>query len=75
MRFGSFASPCCRHMLLQLFALALLPAQASDPNPNGMFRQDGRLVEENEAGKLIETPQQPYTRMLMDSTPRFTGAG
>ena len=35
--------------------------------------KDGRLVEENEAGKLIETPQQPYTRMLMDSTPRFTG--
>lgn len=35
--------------------------------------KDGRLVEENEAGALIETPQQPYTRMLMDSTPRFTG--
>ena len=35
--------------------------------------KDGRLVEENEAGALIETPRQPYTRMLMDSTPRFTG--
>jgi len=37
--------------------------------------KDGKLVEENEAGALIETPQQPYTRMLMDSTPRFTGGG
>ena len=35
--------------------------------------KDGRLVEENEAGKLIESPQQPYTRMLMESTPRFAG--
>ena len=35
--------------------------------------KDGRLVEENEAGNLIETPQHPYTRMLMDSTPRFAG--
>ena len=35
--------------------------------------KDGRLVEENEAGKLIEAPQQPYTRMLMESTPRFAG--
>ena len=35
--------------------------------------KDGKLVEENEADALIETPQQPYTRMLMDSTPRFTG--
>ena len=35
--------------------------------------KNGRLVEENEAGALSETPQQPYTRMLMDSTPRFTG--
>ena len=37
--------------------------------------KDGKLVEENEAGALIEPPQQPYTRMLMDSTPRFTGGG
>ena len=37
--------------------------------------KDGKLVEENEAGALIETPQQSYTRMLMDSTPRFTGGG
>jgi len=37
--------------------------------------KDGKLVEENEAGALIETPQQPYTRMLMDSSPRFTGGG
>ena len=37
--------------------------------------KDGKLVEENEADALIETPQQPYTRMLMDSTPRFTGGG
>ena len=35
--------------------------------------KEGRLVEENEAGELIESPQQPYTRMLMDSTPRFAG--
>ena len=35
--------------------------------------KDGRLVEENEAGKLIESPQQPHTRMLMESTPRFAG--
>ncbi len=35
--------------------------------------KDGRLVEENEAGKLIESPQQQYTRMLMESTPRFAG--
>ena len=35
--------------------------------------KDGRLVEENEASKLIESPQQPYTRMLMESTPRFAG--
>ena len=35
--------------------------------------KDGRLVEENEAGKLIESPQQLYTRMLMESTPRFAG--
>ena len=35
--------------------------------------KDGRLVEENEAGKLIESPQQSYTRMLMESTPRFAG--
>lgn len=37
--------------------------------------KNGKLVEENAAGALIETPQQPYTRMLMDSTPRFTGGG
>jgi len=35
--------------------------------------KDGRLVEENEAGALIETPQEPYTRMLMGSTARFAG--
>ena len=35
--------------------------------------KDGRLVEENEAGKLIKSPQQPYTRMLMESTPRVAG--
>ena len=35
--------------------------------------KDGRLVEENAAGDLIESPQDPYTRMLMDSTPRFAG--
>ena len=35
--------------------------------------KDGRLVEENEAGKLIESPREPYTRMLMESTPRFAG--
>ena len=35
--------------------------------------KDGRLVEENEAGKLIKSPRQPYTRMLMESTPRFAG--
>jgi len=37
--------------------------------------KDGKLVEENEAGVLIETPQQPYTRMLINSTPRFAGGG
>ena len=35
--------------------------------------KDGQLVEENEAGKLIGAPQQPFTRMLMESTPRFAG--
>ena len=35
--------------------------------------KDGRLVEENEAGRLIDAPQDPYTRMLMESTPRFAG--
>ena len=35
--------------------------------------KDGRLVEENAAGELIESPQDPYTRMLMHSTPRFVG--
>ena len=35
--------------------------------------KEGRLVEENAAGTLIDTPQHPYTRMLMDSTPRFVG--
>ena len=38
----------------------------------GVLR-DGRLVEENAAGDLIESPQDPYTRMLMESTPRFAG--
>jgi peptide/nickel transport system ATP-binding protein len=33
----------------------------------------GRLVEENAAGTLIESPQDPYTRMLMEATPRFAG--
>ncbi|MEC7212138.1 MAG: ATP-binding cassette domain-containing protein, partial [Pseudomonadota bacterium] len=37
--------------------------------------KDGRLVEEHEAGKLIESPRQPYTRMLMESTPRGAGGG
>ena len=35
--------------------------------------KDGRLIEENAPDALIESPQQPYTRMLMDSTPRFAG--
>jgi len=35
--------------------------------------KDGQLIEENEPGALIESPRQPYTRMLMDSTPRFAG--
>ena len=35
--------------------------------------KDGRLVEENSAGDLIESPQDPYTRMLIESTPRFAG--
>ena len=35
--------------------------------------KDGRLVEENAASDLIESPQDLYTRMLMDSTPRFAG--
>ena len=35
--------------------------------------KDGRLIEENAPDALIDSPQQPYTRMLMDSTPRFSG--
>jgi len=35
--------------------------------------KNGRLVEENAAGPLIESPQDPYTRTLMESTPRFAG--
>ncbi len=35
--------------------------------------KNGRLVEENAAGALIESPQDSYTRMLMESTPRFAG--
>jgi len=35
--------------------------------------KNGWLVEENAAGPLIESPQDPYTRMLMESTPRFAG--
>lgn len=35
--------------------------------------KDGRLIEENEPGALIESPRETYTRMLMDSTPRFAG--
>ena len=31
----------------------------------------GSLIEENDANSLIENPQHAYTRMLMDSTPRF----
>ena len=37
--------------------------------------KDGQLVEENEPAALIEKPQQPYTRMLMESTPRFAARG
>lgn len=33
--------------------------------------KSGKLVEENDAASLIENPQQPYTQMLMDATPRF----
>ena len=33
--------------------------------------KSGKLVEENYAASLIENPQQPYTKMLMDATPRF----
>jgi peptide/nickel transport system ATP-binding protein len=35
--------------------------------------KNGRLVEENATGALIESPQDSYTRMLMESTPRFAG--
>ena len=35
--------------------------------------KDGHLIEENEPGALIESPREPYTRMLMESTPRFAG--
>ena len=37
----------------------------------GVLRES--FVEENAAGDLIESPQDPYTRMLMESTPRFAG--
>ena len=33
--------------------------------------KSGKLVEENHAASLIENPKQPYTKMLMDATPRF----
>ena len=33
--------------------------------------KSGKLVEENDAASLIDHPQQPYTQMLMDATPRF----
>ena len=33
--------------------------------------KSGKLVEENYAASLIENPEQPYTKMLMDATPRF----
>ena len=33
--------------------------------------KDGKLIEENDAASLIEQPQQPYTKMLMNATPRF----
>ena len=36
----------------------------------GVMKQ-GSLIEENDANSLIENPQHAYTRMLMDSTPRF----
>ena len=36
----------------------------------GVMRQ-GRLIEEDEASSLIETPKEPYTKMLMEATPRF----
>ena len=33
--------------------------------------KEGKLIEEKDATSLIENPQHPYTRMLMDATPRF----
>ena len=33
--------------------------------------KSGKLVEENHAASLIENPKQPYTKLLMDATPRF----
>ena len=41
-----------------------------DPNGFGVMK-DGKLIEENDAASLIEQPQQPYTKMLMNATPRF----
>ena len=31
----------------------------------------GKLIEENDAASLIKQPEQPYTKMLMNATPRF----
>ena len=31
----------------------------------------GKLIEENDATSLIEQPEQPYTKMLMNAPPRF----
>ena len=31
----------------------------------------GKLIEENDANSLIEQSEQPYTKMLMNATPRF----
>ena len=33
--------------------------------------KNGVLVEENDAEKLIENPENPYTKMLMEATPKF----
>ena len=31
----------------------------------------GKLIEENDAASLIKQPEQPYTKMLVNATPRF----
>ena len=35
----------------------------------------GRLVEKAEKKRLFESPQHPYTRMLLDAVPRLDDAG